>query len=99
MHPSYYKKPAPAQPPDAKTVVLENKYGLRDPESTKVPLGFRERCYQTVEGALQAKFNGPSKSLTRDYFSKLTPAFVAQDSWYVRVKGHKEHVQKPTHRA
>ncbi|KAF9300044.1 ATP-dependent DNA helicase Q5 [Mortierella antarctica] len=81
MDPSYYKKPASVQSPGTKAVVLENKYGLCDPESTKVALGFRERCYQTVEGALHAKFRGPSKSLTRDYFSKLTPAFVAQDSW------------------
>ncbi|KFH65726.1 hypothetical protein MVEG_07830 [Podila verticillata NRRL 6337] len=81
VDPSYYKKSAPTQPPQTKASILENKHGLCSPDSTKVEIGFRERCYQAVESALQAKFSGPHKSLTREYFSKLTPAFVAQDSW------------------
>ncbi|KAF8935667.1 ATP-dependent DNA helicase Q5 [Haplosporangium bisporale] len=81
VDPSYYKKSAPTQPPQTKAAILENKHGLCSPDSTKVEIGFRERCYQAVESALQAKFSGPHKSLTREYFSKLTPAFVAQDSW------------------
>lgn len=81
VDPSYYKKPAPTQPPQTKAAILENKYGLCNPDSTKVEIGFRERCYQAVETALHAKFSGPHKSLTREYYTKLTPAFTAQDSW------------------
>lgn len=79
VDPSYYKKPdvSLVQTPEVKEVIAKNKYGLEHVGSTKVPLNFREMCYETIERSLSSLFQGSHKSLTAEYFSKLATSEAA----------------------
>ncbi|KAI8605496.1 P-loop containing nucleoside triphosphate hydrolase protein [Dissophora ornata] len=70
---SYYKKAEVtlSSLQESAAVQAANKYGLTHSESVKVPLKFRELCYETIERSLAGLFQGSHKSLATDYFSRV----------------------------